>query len=131
MDLVLWTFVKLWKKMITYKQLAAVIGIFGLVVIGSGLIRYLTDSAGQNGLYFGLFAGGIALIGAALSAANLTLLGRIVAALAVALVLLWFSYDMYNDLKRNFVIGGAEVRKTIVLASGLLAAIAIGLPQRK
>ena len=85
--------------MITHKQLAAAIGLFGLVVIGSGLVRYLTDTAGQNRTLLWPLCGRHGRYpGAVLAIFHLSLVGRIVAGLAIALVLLWFSYDMYKDL---------------------------------
>ncbi len=113
----------------TSKQLAAAIGVFGLAVIGSGLIRYLTTPGGENGLYFGLVMGGLAVVGARLAALNQMLAGRIVGGLAVAFVCLWFGYDLYKDSQAaNFVFGSAEVRKVIVLALGALTAAALFLP---
>ncbi|WP_425617714.1 hypothetical protein NA78x_001399 [Anatilimnocola sp. NA78] len=110
------------------KRIALALGLFGVVVIGSGLIRFLSTPAGQNGLYFGLVMGGIVLAGVLLAGLNLVLAGRIVGGLGIALVLLWFGYDLYQDLAANFVIGSAEIRKFVVLGAGVAAAILIILP---
>jgi peptidoglycan/LPS O-acetylase OafA/YrhL len=117
--------------MLTPKQLAAAIGLFGLAVITSGVIRMLTDANGQNGLYFGLVMGSVALLGAVLAGVNQLLLARIVAAFAVAVVLLWFGYDMFNDLKRNFKIGVPEIRKSILIVLGVALAIVMALPVKR
>lgn len=116
--------------MLTNKQLAAAVGLFGLAVIASGVIRMLTDANGQNGLYFGLVMGSIALAGAVLAGVNQLLLARIVAGFAVAVVLLWFSFDMYKDLSRNFKIGEPEIRKSVLIVLGLTLAVIMALPAR-
>jgi NADH:ubiquinone oxidoreductase subunit 6 (subunit J) len=116
--------------MLTNKQLAAAVGLFGLAVIASGVIRMLTDARGHNGLYFGLVMGGIALLGAVLAGVNRPLLARIVAGFAVAVVVLWFSFDMYKDLSRNFKIGEPEIRKSVLIVLGLALAVIMSWPQR-
>jgi peptidoglycan/LPS O-acetylase OafA/YrhL len=116
--------------MLTNKQLAAAIGVFGLAVSASGVIRMLTDANGQNGLYFGLVMGSIALAGAVLAGVNRPLLARLVAGFAVAVVLLWFSFDMYKDLSRNFKIGEPEIRKSVLIVLGLALAVIMALPAR-
>lgn len=116
--------------MLTNKQLAAAIGLFGLAVIASGVIRMLTDARGHNGLYFGLVMGGIALIGAVLAGVNRLLLARIIAGFAVSVVLLWFSFDMYKDLSRNFKIGEPEIRKSVLIVLGVALAVIMAWPVR-
>lgn len=105
------------------KSLVGWIGVFGVAVIVSGLVRYLTTPAGQNGLYFGLVMGGLALLGAFLALLNLRLVGKIVGLLAVSFVLLWFGYDMYRDLAAKFVLGPDELRKAAVIALGAVTAV--------
>lgn len=118
--------------MITHKQLAAVIGVFGLAVIAGGLIRYFFSAdPSTNGLYFGLVMGGIALVGAVLAFVNQVLPARLITAFAAAVVVLWFGYDMFKDLSNNFKITEAEIRKTIVVVLGVATAVAICLPIRK
>ncbi len=117
--------------MLTNKQLAAAIGVFGLAVIASGIIRILTDVNGHNGLYFGLVMGGIALVGAMLAGVNRTLLARIVAGFAIAVVVMWFSFDMYKDLSRNSQFGEPEIRKTVLILLGVSLAVLMSLPKRR
>jgi hypothetical protein len=117
--------------MSTAQRIALALGLFGLAVIGSGLFRYLTDPGGQNGLYFGLVMGGIALAGALLAAFNQILAARLVGGLGIAFVLLWFGYDLFQDLSRNFVITGTEIRKSLILAAGVVAALVIYLPGKR
>jgi peptidoglycan/LPS O-acetylase OafA/YrhL len=117
--------------MLTNKQLAAAIGVFGMAVIASGVIRMMTDANGQNGLYFGLVMGGIALVGAVLAAINQVRLARVVAGFAVAVVLLWFVYDMYKDLSRSFKIGEPEIRKSVLIVLGIVLTVLMALPRRK
>ena len=112
--------------MIFPKQLAAACGVFGLAVIASGVIRMLTDVKGQNGLYFGLVMGGIALAAAALAAMRQILAARIVASFAIAVVVLWFG----NDLSKNFSFGEAGIRKMILIVLGVALAVILALPIR-
>lgn len=116
--------------MITHKQLAAAIGAFGLAVIASGVIRMLTDARGHNGLYFGLVMGSIALVAAVLAVKRQFLLARIVAGFAIAVVVLWFAFDMYKDLSRQFKIGEPEIRKTVLIILGVALTIIMTLPVR-
>lgn len=118
--------------MITSKLLAATIGVFGLAVIAGGVIRYyFSADPSTNGLYFGLVLGGWALVGAVLAAVNQVLAARLVTAPAVAVVVMWFSYDMYKDLKNEFKITSTEVRKAVVVVLGVASGVAICLPLRK
>ncbi|WP_254506974.1 hypothetical protein [Anatilimnocola floriformis] len=117
--------------MISHKQLAAACGIFGLAVIAGGVIRILMDANGQNGLYFGLAMGSIALMAATFAFIGQIWPARIVAALAIFVVVLWFGYDMYRDLKNNFRIGEAEIRKSVVIALGVALAVILALPVKK
>ena len=118
--------------MLTNNQLAAVIGIFGLAVIAGGVIRhFFSADPSTNGLYFGLVMGGLAVIGAVLAGLNQVLSARVITALAVVVVVLWFGYDMLQDLSREFKITSAEVRKTIVVVLGLATGVAICLPLKK
>lgn len=105
--------------------------IFGLVVIGSGLFRYLSTTGGENGLYFGLVMGGLVLLGALLLGVGQRLAGSLVGAVAIALVLMWFSYDMYRDVVATQTVGSAEIRKSIVLVVGVAAAIVLFLPSKQ
>ena len=102
----------------TQRTLTAAICIFAIAVIASGAIRFLLDANGQNGLYFGLAMGGLAFLGAWLIAIDLVRVGKIVALFVVAVVLLWFTFDIYRDLNNEFKIGSAEVRKLSVIAVG-------------
>lgn len=116
--------------MITHRHLAFALGIFALVEIGSGVWRFLTTPAGQNGLYFGLITGGIALLGALLAWFGQMLAGRIVGGLGIALTLLWFCYDLYKDLQANIAIGPTEIRKLLVIGVGVAALVVACLPGR-
>lgn len=109
-------------------RLAAALAAFGAVVIGSGLVRYLTTPAGQNGLYFGLVMGG-----AVLSAALLAWLGKCTAARAwggvvIGLIVLWFGFDTYRDLAAQGTFGSAEIRKGLVILHALVTAVCLCLP---
>lgn len=118
--------------MLTSKQLAAVIGVFGLSVVAGGVIRhFFSADPSLNGLYFGLVMGGLALVGAILAVVNRLLAARIVAGVAVAVVVLWFSVDMYKDLKKQSKFTSTEVRKSIVVVLGVAAGVAVFLPIRK
>lgn len=114
--------------MLTRTQLAGLIGIYGLVVIGSGVIRYLGPDSSTNGLYFGLVLGGWALLGAGLVALNQVLAGRIFAAMAIAVVVMYFSYDVVKDLSNSFKITGTEIRKAFLVIGGLVTAVLMCLP---
>lgn len=118
--------------MLTSKQLAGVIGVFGLAVVAGGVIRgFFSADPSTNGLYFGLVLGGMALVGAVLAAVNQIWAARIVTALAVAVVVLWFGFDMYKDLSGGAKFTSAEVRKSITIVLGVATAVAICLPIRK
>lgn len=117
--------------MFTISRSAIALFIFGAVVIGSGVFQFVTSKSGHNGLYFGLVMGGLALAGALLVALKLRWTGSIVGYLAIAFVLLWFGYEMYGAVVKKHKFGRPEIRKSIVLAAGLAAAIALALPSRK
>lgn len=113
-----------------FSRQTVAMALFGLAVIASGLIRYLTTTGGENGLYFGLVMGGLALIGALLAAFQFRLAGMLVGLMAIAFVVLWFGYDTYRDVASTHKFGSAEVRKAIVVALGIITAVALFAPSR-
>lgn len=87
---------------------------FGGVVILSGFYRYFVEAnGGENGLWFGLVMGGIALIAAMLQRTRSFLAGDCLAVVTSLLVGGWFCYE-------NFAKGKHELRMYLMI----LAAIA-------
>ena len=113
------------------KKAAAALGVFGLAVIAGGFIRYMGGLGGEKGLYFGLVMGGIALTAALLAGLNRILAARVTGGIAIAFVVLWFCVELYKTLSGNFVIGGPEVRKLILVALGIVTAFVLSRPVNK
>ena len=93
--------------------------VFGIVAIGSGLARYLFEAGGEKGLVFGFVTGSLGLLAARVLHESKTRLGLTIAAIAMALVVGWFSWE-------SFVIKGfadAEWRQLIVIVVTLVCAL--------
>jgi hypothetical protein len=67
-----------------------VTALYGLVLIGGGIVRYVAAPDGEKGLGFGLATGLMALAGAGLFAINKPLAARILTMIAIVFVLGFF-----------------------------------------
>ncbi|MDY0165599.1 MAG: hypothetical protein RBS80_03600 [Thermoguttaceae bacterium] len=101
--------------------------IYGLAVLGSGLLSLLAAEPGKAGLWFGVVMGGLALVASLLLYVRLRYLGMGVAWVAVGFVGGWFIYDVF--FQRG--LGQGDVRKYAVLVLTLLVAAVLGAPARK
>ncbi|MEM9379428.1 MAG: hypothetical protein AAGB93_05705 [Planctomycetota bacterium] len=95
--------------------------LFGLAVVTSGLVRYLTQEGGEKGLWFGLVMGSAGLVAARLSAVGRSRSALGLAAPTLAFVGGWFCYE-------SFVLKGvaeAEVRQLVIIAVTALTAVVL------
>ena len=92
-------------------------GLFGLIVIGSGLWRFFSAEGGYNGLWFGIVMGGLALISAGLLFVQKTKPGIILGSFSILLVGGWFGYESF--VKKG--IANSEARQIIVIAATIIA----------
>ena len=95
--------------------------LFGVAVVASGLVRYLTQEGGEKGLWFGIVMGGLGLVAACLSAAGKRRAALAVGAPPLALVAGWFCYESV-ELKG---VAHAEARELVII--GVTALTAVGL----
>lgn len=77
------------------RRKAAAIGVYGIAVLGSGLLSLLGSEPGKAGLWFGSVMGGLARIASLLLGIRLRHVGMAVAWLAVGFVGGWFLYDVF------------------------------------
>ena len=92
------------------------IAIFGVVVIGSGLWRFLTAEGGSTGLWFGVVMGGLGLLSSGLFAARVNLAAHGLAWICLVLVGGWFGYEALIEKG----IADAEPRQLIVIVVTLI-----------
>lgn len=64
--------------------------VYGIWLIGSGVYRYMDAPDGKNALGFGIFTGGLALIGALLFKLEKPLAAKVVTTIAILFVLGFF-----------------------------------------
>lgn len=88
------------------------IGLFGLLVIGSGLLRFLSAEGGQTGLIFGLVMGSIALLGSCFFLRHQNLPAQFASWTAITFVGGWFCYESF--IKKG--LGDAEPRQLVIIA---------------
>ena len=93
------------------------IGLFGVVVIGSGWWRYLGADGGTTGLWFGMVMGGLSLLSSGLFAARINIAAHALAWTCLVVVGGWF---VYEALIEN---GGsnAEPRQLVVIVVTLVS----------
>lgn len=97
----------------------ALLTLFGLATIASGLLRYLPREGGEKGLWFGLICGTLALLGALVLARGNTRLGLGLAYTAIAFVVGWYTFELFF---RGKALAEAETRHIAVLLVGLWTA---------
>ena len=93
--------------------------IYGLLVIGSGLWRYLEQPDGEKGLWFGIVMGAIALLGSLCFRVNRLAAGRAAIWLSILFVGGWFVYEAL--IKKGF--SAAEPRMLAVIGLTIITAI--------
>lgn len=92
---------------------------YGLAVIGSGVMRYLERPDGEKGLWFGVVMGVLALF-ASLSFSKLRFnTARIAIWISILFVGSWFIYEAL--VKKGFAV--AETRMIVIIGLTLVAAV--------
>ena len=69
--------------------------LYVLVVLCGGTYRPIFENAGFTGLYFAVTMAGIAAVGLALIAFDITVVGRLVLLLSILFVAGWFGYETF------------------------------------
>lgn len=102
----------------TRKLRVAIMGLFAVSVITSGLWRFFSAEGGHAGLWFGLVMGGSALLAAGLFLKSKTVPAMIVGWLSLLFVGGWFCYEAL--IKKGLEI--AETRQLIIIGITFAAA---------
>lgn len=101
---------------------------YGLAIYGSGLSRYFFFPGGENGLWFGLVMGSLALLGGVCFAKGKVRAGGVLGSLAILFTGGWYAWEC-------FVIKGfaqAEWRQlTMILVSIVVATFLIKKSEEK
>lgn len=98
---------------------------FGVWVIIGGVLRYLEQPDNPKGLYFGLFSGVIALVGAVFLLKEKRIVGYIFAGIAILFVGGFFASQLPKG--GNYT----SVRVLITLAASVINLIVLLLPAQK
>ena len=93
--------------------------IYGLLVIGSGVWRYLERPDGEKGLWFGVVMGAIALVASFCFRINRTAAGWATIWLSILFVGGWFIYEAL--IKKGFSV--AEPRMLAIIGLTVVTAI--------
>lgn len=93
--------------------------IYGLLVIGSGLWRYLERPDGEKGLWFGVVMGSIALIAAVCFRLNRSTVAWSAILVSILFVGSWFVYEAL--IKKGFAV--AEPRMLAIIGLTVVTAI--------
>ena len=96
-----------------------VASVFGIAVIGSGLMRYLGQPNGEKGLWFGVVMGGIALLAAVCFRYGMVTPARVMIWLSILFVGSWFIYEAL--IKKGF--GEAEPRMLVIIGLSVATAV--------
>ncbi len=96
-----------------------VAGFYGVAVIASGLMRYLSQPDGDKGLWFGVIFGAVALLAAFLLARNKRLVSAALLWTSIVFVGGWFVYEAL--IKKG--ISNSEPRQLVII--GLTIAVAV------
>lgn len=102
------------------------LALYGLIVVGSGMLRYFGQDGGETGLWFGIVMGTLALIAAAFFKFDRKLPGHLIVWPTIAIVGGWFFYEAL--IKKGFA--HSETRQLVVIAVSVALAVAMALPGR-
>ena len=102
------------------------VGLYGVSVIASGMLRYFGQDGGETGLIFGAIMGLIAIVAAVCFAVDQKVAGHCLAWSTILLVGGWFVYEAL--VKKGFDV--AELRQLVIIALSVLAATVLLVPKK-
>ena len=98
---------------------AAIALLYGLCVIGNGMVRYFSEPDGETGLWFGVVMGAFAVLAALFFALRKSAIGNALIGFAILVVGGWFVYEAFVEKG----IQSAEPRMLIIVALSFAASL--------